>query len=162
MGFPVEDLRTNESEVQWEKWRNNSCQPNHRQVSVSFQNPLALLSARIYLGVLRVAVESYFLSARTFYTFLPLQNVVPDPKTSCGPYSPADGPSTDRTRMTALSEEADASAHAHAVLSDDDDDIDPDDHREGHSDTTGLIIVDGNGKVAVGVTTNGLGRKVPG
>ncbi|CAG0900877.1 unnamed protein product, partial [Cyprideis torosa] len=66
------------------------------------------------------------------------QNVVPDPSSSCGPYSPA--------RASKASE---AKARSSLEIG-----------QENH-DTIGLIAIDEQGKVAVGTSTNGAKFKVP-
>jgi isoaspartyl peptidase/L-asparaginase-like protein (Ntn-hydrolase superfamily) len=62
------------------------------------------------------------------------RNVSPDPKEHCGPYRPAKI----------------HSSHKHAITG-------PDNH-----DTIGMIVIDKDGKIAVGTSTNGLDHKIPG
>ncbi|XP_064480861.1 N(4)-(Beta-N-acetylglucosaminyl)-L-asparaginase-like [Ornithodoros turicata] len=62
------------------------------------------------------------------------KNVLPDPKTSCGPYKPI--PPKRTTRSTS------ASADNH--------------------DTIGMIVIDTEGRLAAGTSTNGMNHKIPG
>ncbi|BFZ15208.1 hypothetical protein BsWGS_18246 [Bradybaena similaris] len=71
------------------------------------------------------------------------QNVIPDPKTSCGPYSPQ--PSM-------------LNKHKHQMY-----------HRKQHQeinrqnhDTIGMIVIDEKGQVWSGTSTNGANHKIPG
>ncbi|XP_022110933.1 N(4)-(Beta-N-acetylglucosaminyl)-L-asparaginase-like [Acanthaster planci] len=65
------------------------------------------------------------------------QNVKPDPTKSCGPYHPFNSSSCHRPRYN---EEV----------------------TRGNHDTIGMIVVDKNGNIAGGTTTNGANHKVPG
>lgn len=67
------------------------------------------------------------------------ENVTPDPKTSCGPYQPKTG-TTKHFRKSAP-----------------DPQVGPRNH-----DTIGMVVVDSNGDIACGVTTNGLTNKISG
>ncbi|XP_054153801.1 N(4)-(Beta-N-acetylglucosaminyl)-L-asparaginase-like [Oppia nitens] len=63
------------------------------------------------------------------------RNVEPDPKTSCGPYKPVkrETPQVDQNLVSY------------------------DNH-----DTIGMVVIDSNGNLAVGTSTNGLRHKIPG
>lgn len=63
-----------------------------------------------------------------------LQNVVPDPRESCGPYEPIEANDVER---------------------------DMEFSSENH-DTIGMIILDRNGKLVAGTSTNGARFKIPG
>lgn len=63
------------------------------------------------------------------------KNVSPDPKKSCGPFTPVDDPKQQRRRSLAS---------------------------EKNHDTIGMVAFDGNGKTAAGTTTNGMIYKIPG
>lgn len=63
--------------------------------------------------------------------------VSPDPKESCGPYQNKSSSLDNHTERRVTLEE-----HSH--------------------DTIGMIIVDANGRIACGTTTNGLNHKIPG
>ncbi|KAH7968421.1 hypothetical protein HPB52_008292 [Rhipicephalus sanguineus] len=65
------------------------------------------------------------------------QNVVPDPRTSCGPYQPAEQLSVDRDACPSA-----ASEHNH--------------------DTIGMVVIDANKRLAAGTSTNGMNHKIPG
>ncbi|XP_052791747.1 putative N(4)-(beta-N-acetylglucosaminyl)-L-asparaginase GH22932 [Mya arenaria] len=73
-------------------------------------------------------------------------NVVPDPKKSCGPYKPKPFPPPQPAvgKQQQLSEDKykQISSHNH--------------------DTIGMIVVDSQGNVAGGTSTNGLNHKIPG
>ncbi|GAU98464.1 hypothetical protein RvY_09606 [Ramazzottius varieornatus] len=70
------------------------------------------------------------------------QNVVPDPKTSCGPYS---RPKTfEHSDKTSLPERRDLEISRY------------------NHDTIGMIAIDGEGNVAAGTSTNGATHKIPG
>lgn len=64
------------------------------------------------------------------------QDMVPNPKTSCGPYAPAD------TSEGVPSGQKDV-------------------HSQNH-DTIGMLVIDNNGDIAAGTSTNGLRNKIPG
>ena len=66
--------------------------------------------------------------------------MVPDPTTSCGPYSPTDLRRKNRTNRPRYN---------------------PDINKNNH-DTIGMVVVDVNGNVASGTSTNGARHKVPG
>ena len=66
--------------------------------------------------------------------------MVPDPTTSCGPYSPEDLRRKNRPSRPRYNT-----------------DVSPYNH-----DTIGMIVVDVNGNVASGTSTNGARHKVPG
>lgn len=67
------------------------------------------------------------------------KNVIPDPKTSCGPYKPAETNSeTDRKSLS----ESKFSYYNH--------------------DTIGMIAIDSQGRIAGGTSTNGAKFKIPG
>ena len=66
-----------------------------------------------------------------------VQDVTPNPRTSCGPYSP--NPS-QTTRHASVNKDIDADNH----------------------DTIGIIAIDSQGNIAAGASTNGLTNKVPG
>ena len=73
---------------------------------------------------------------RKFMIYQSVQNVSPDPTTSCGPYSPLmsrDSRSTGRKEEESI------------------------DH-----DTIGMIAIDLHGNMAAGTSTNGLSYKIPG
>ena len=74
---------------------------------------------------------------------------MPDPRESCGPYSPDPSYQTPRT----LREEN--------MLDLGDDEI-KDGNGDWSHDTIGLIGVDEDSKIVVGTSTNGAGYKVPG
>ena len=63
------------------------------------------------------------------------RNVVPNPKTGCGPYTPIKGPIEAIDRNLVSSE---------------------------NHDTIGMIAIDSNGRLAVGTSTNGMIHKIPG
>ncbi|CAG0914821.1 unnamed protein product [Notodromas monacha] len=65
------------------------------------------------------------------------RNVTPDPRQSCGPYSPIKGPSS---QPQSASESVSERNH----------------------DTIGMIAIDGDGKIAAGTSTNGAQFKIPG
>lgn len=67
-----------------------------------------------------------------------LQNVEPDPTTSCGPYTPLR--SEIRSRSSEIYPHSDADNH----------------------DTIGIIALDINGKIAAGTSTNGAKNKIEG
>ena len=62
---------------------------------------------------------------------------MPDPNTSCGPYTPK------RLMETNL-----LKSHPYGV--------------SGNHDTIGMVAIDSNGKVAAGTSTNGASFKIPG
>ncbi|EDO49709.1 predicted protein [Nematostella vectensis] len=64
------------------------------------------------------------------------QNVVPNPSTSCGPYKPK----SDKRYTSKVNKEVDRNNH----------------------DTIGMVVVDANGNMAGGTSTNGASHKVPG
>lgn len=64
------------------------------------------------------------------------QNVVPDPRTSCGPYHPAEQLSTQEERPSAASEL--------------------------NHDTIGMVVIDGQKRLSAGTSTNGMNHKIPG
>jgi len=64
------------------------------------------------------------------------QNVYPDPTTSCGPYIPIKNPQIKNSSV-------------------------PPTTRENH-DTISMIVIDANGRIAAGTSTNGANSKVPG
>ena len=66
--------------------------------------------------------------------------MVPDPATSCGPYSPEDLRRKNRPSRPRYNT-----------------DVSPYNH-----DTIGMIVVDVNGNIASGTSTNGARHKVPG
>jgi len=68
-----------------------------------------------------------------------IQNVSPDPRTSCGPYRP------DNDTLTYIPRSGRVN------------DIGIDNH-----DTIGIIAIDRSGNIASGTSTNGLTYKVPG
>ena len=75
------------------------------------------------------------------------QNVIPDPTSHCGPYSPDESlyskniKQTDNKRKSIdYSSRVDKNCH----------------------DTIGMIVIDDNGNVAAGTTTNGACCKIPG
>jgi len=65
------------------------------------------------------------------------KNVLPDPKTSCGPYKPH-----DQSKVTDQASKVQVDANNH--------------------DTIGMIVIDSNGTIAAGASTNGLKFKIPG
>uniref|UniRef100_A0A0B6ZRH8 N(4)-(beta-N-acetylglucosaminyl)-L-asparaginase n=1 Tax=Arion vulgaris TaxID=1028688 RepID=A0A0B6ZRH8_9EUPU len=74
------------------------------------------------------------------------QNVKPDPHTSCGPYSP----------LPSINQMSSATGHQHY-------------HRKQHKeinrqnhDTIGMIVIDDEGHVWAGTSTNGANHKIPG
>ena len=69
------------------------------------------------------------------------QSVIPDPKTSCGPYHPK-----------ALSFVQNAKESM----------IDKNFGKSGNHDTIGMIALDKNGHIAAGTSTNGASFKIPG
>ncbi|GBN68377.1 N(4)-(Beta-N-acetylglucosaminyl)-L-asparaginase, partial [Araneus ventricosus] len=66
-------------------------------------------------------------------------NVIPDPKASCGPYKVL--PSMDKSRMT---------------------NTNPSKFGIDNHDTIGMIVIDGNGRIAGGTSSNGAKFKIPG
>jgi len=72
--------------------------------------------------------------------------VVPDPHTSCGPYSPV------------------GSNHLQLLTAEEDEQrvMRPADATDVHHDTMGIIALDVDGNVASGTTTNGATFKIPG
>lgn len=65
------------------------------------------------------------------------QNVVPDPRTSCGPYRPTKQLSADRRACPSAASEL-------------------------NHDTIGMVVIDGNKRLAAGTSTNGMNHKIPG
>lgn len=76
------------------------------------------------------------------------QDVTPDPRQSCGPYTP-------KTQTMGDPEEQDSpgndiqSASAHNI-------------GEDNHDTIGMIVIDQSGRISAGTSTNGLTYKIPG
>jgi N4-(beta-N-acetylglucosaminyl)-L-asparaginase len=66
-----------------------------------------------------------------------LQNVTPDPTTSCGPYSPSPLHRRTSIRDTGYGE-------------------------SGNHDTIGMVAIDADGHVVAGTSTNGATHKIPG
>ncbi|KAF8791843.1 N(4)-(Beta-N-acetylglucosaminyl)-L-asparaginase like protein [Argiope bruennichi] len=66
-------------------------------------------------------------------------NVVPDPKTSCGPYKALSSQDRPQTINTS-----------------------PSKFRTDNHDTIGMVVIDGNGRIAGGTSTNGARFKIPG
>lgn len=64
------------------------------------------------------------------------QNVVPDPRTSCGPYRPAEQLSAEGERPSAANEL--------------------------NHDTIGMVVIDTQKRLAAGTSTNGMNHKIPG
>lgn len=62
------------------------------------------------------------------------QNVLPDPRESCGPYEPIDANEIEQTVKFSSK----------------------------NHDTIGMIACDGNGNIAAGTSTNGARHKIPG
>lgn len=65
------------------------------------------------------------------------KNVVPDPTTSCGPYRPLPKRASPTSSQAPL---ADASNH----------------------DTIGMVVIDSEGRLSAGTSTNGMNHKIPG
>lgn len=70
------------------------------------------------------------------------QNVVPDPRSSCGPYEPA---------ITVTRGERQDDENLNSIKF----------SRYNH-DTIGMVVVDAGGDVVVGTSTNGARHKIPG
>ncbi len=73
--------------------------------------------------------------------YLSLQNVFPDPEKSCGPYSPI-----GVKDKQSINPGQQVNTH-----------VDETNH-----DTIGMIVIDDNGNIAGGTSTNGARNKVPG
>ncbi|KAL4229853.1 hypothetical protein ACF0H5_010245 [Mactra antiquata] len=69
------------------------------------------------------------------------KNVLPDPKTSCGPYKPSPFHVNHKRQL---------SEDLYKGIGD-----------QNH-DTIGMVVIDGNGNMACGTSTNGLNHKIPG
>lgn len=65
-------------------------------------------------------------------------NVLPDPGKQCGPYHPKASLNFTQSRS-----------------------VPPKSNKLNH-DTIGMIVIDGNGHISAGTTTNGLNHKIPG
>ncbi|XP_054930797.1 N(4)-(Beta-N-acetylglucosaminyl)-L-asparaginase-like isoform X3 [Dermacentor andersoni] len=65
------------------------------------------------------------------------QNVVPNPRTSCGPYQPTKQLSADRRACPSAASEL-------------------------NHDTIGMVVIDGSKRLAAGTSTNGMNHKIPG
>ncbi|XP_077517119.1 N(4)-(Beta-N-acetylglucosaminyl)-L-asparaginase-like [Amblyomma americanum] len=65
------------------------------------------------------------------------QNVVPDPRTSCGPYKPAARLFEDRRGCPSTASEL-------------------------NHDTIGMVVIDAHKRLAAGTSTNGMNHKIPG
>lgn len=65
------------------------------------------------------------------------QDVLPDPRSNCGPYRPRPGKVHEMQRSSAS--------------------ISHNNH-----DTIGMVVIDSHGNVAAGTSTNGMNHKVPG
>ena len=76
------------------------------------------------------------------------QNVVPDPDFNCGPYTPANHLHLNGKDMDHAAREAATSLRSR-----------PEYHAH---DTIGMVVVDENGSMAAGASTNGAQFKVPG
>lgn len=91
-------------------------------------------------------LESWFWKFKNliifFYTINSLQDVIPDPASSCGPYTP----NTSKNLKLHLK---DNPKNKNV--------IDANNH-----DTIGMITIDNNGNIAAGTSTNGLKFKIPG
>lgn len=94
MGFKLENISSDESIEEWEKWKQNNCQPN-------------------------------------FW-----QNVSPDPRSQCGPYTPLSSATSSSSNGMKFSED--------------------------NHDTIGLLVVGENGNIAAGTSTNGAKFKITG
>ncbi|XP_077984328.1 N(4)-(Beta-N-acetylglucosaminyl)-L-asparaginase-like isoform X2 [Glandiceps talaboti] len=68
------------------------------------------------------------------------QNVTPDPTKYCGPYTPNKDKNYQNLRKERLNKNIDVRNH----------------------DTIGMVVIDGQGNVAGGTSTNGLSHKIPG
>ena len=75
------------------------------------------------------------------------QNVIPDPTTSCGPYSPN---ITAYREYETILEKTGRSPRYNPNVD------------ETHHDTIGMVAIDADGNVASGTSTNGAGNKIPG
>lgn len=78
------------------------------------------------------------ISKKTFCVIksISLKNVIPNPAMACGPYEPISENSVYYYRPKGFS--------------------------ESNHDTIGMIVIDGNGKLAAGTSTNGARHKIPG
>lgn len=74
--------------------------------------------------------------------FLNFQNVIPDPKTSCGPYQSVDVNNKTKERNISTQVRNIFGAHNH--------------------DTIGMIVIDRNNQIAAGTSSNGAAHKIPG
>ncbi|CAL1538227.1 unnamed protein product [Lymnaea stagnalis] len=78
------------------------------------------------------------------------QNVQPDPKANCGPYSPLPPPSFKGTWLNSFSKQYHYSRKPHKDI------------KRNNHDTIGMVIIDTSGHVWAGTSTNGANHKVPG
>ena len=83
-----------------------------------------------------------------------LQNVSPDPLTSCGPYTPNTARSKSFKLKTSVRSSYQKLKKRRA--------LDRENSANYHHDTIGMLVIDRNGSIAGGTSTNGATHKIPG
>ena len=136
MGFEEEELSTNFSNLKWQKWKENQvCQPNFWKVIYEIilcQNQSFYPPPRNSLAALTTSL---------FMCNNHLQNVIPNPKESCGPYHPS------KEMSMVVGEILDHGSNF---------------GKETNHDTIGMVAIDKDGHIAAGTSTNGASFKIPG
>ncbi|XP_049539866.1 N(4)-(Beta-N-acetylglucosaminyl)-L-asparaginase-like isoform X1 [Anopheles darlingi] len=137
MGFRRETLQTDESRAMWEQWKANHCQPNFWRVSNAHCMGVGYCS---YLGA-QTILSQIAQKDRSI-----IENVIPSPSMSCGPYEPV---SANAVRSNPPE---DASAPDRTDFS----------FGRYNHDTISMIVIDQTGHVVAGTSTNGARHKIPG